>query len=441
MREKTAGLIFALQSLAYPIKELAKNFFYANYVAADCGGCMSFLVPLTRNLRPSALDDAMGAVGLAVLSNIHLHPTTGFQGRECYITALSQTNHALRDPVNTKKDEVLAAVVLLAMYENVTCNDASSLDRWIRHLDGATRIIEIRGEKQLDTKEGLALFDFLRAQISTCMLFQERYSPTIIRRLTEVAKQRRPRGDRLVDCLSDAVTRLVDFVATLKRGPVLQTDAVVRQAMSLDAEFSSLLLDIPPLWTIATVELPQPDGGRTAQALWGSYYHVYQSVAASAMWNNYRSARLLIHELVFNKTRDTLSVNGACQSQPRVVMSQCQQTSAQLIDGILASVPFHFGAIGLDRLHSTEDKVALGCPMMLIWPLLVAANSGFASESHRRWISSCLGRIGHTTGFNQALAMEKLLKEGSALRSYLPDSSFRRSDDNSTVSAGFCKPD
>lgn len=47
----------------------------------------------------------------------------------------------------------------------MTCSDAASIARWSGHVDGATRLIEVRGEDQLDRPEGLALFTHLRVAI------------------------------------------------------------------------------------------------------------------------------------------------------------------------------------------------------------------------------------------------------------------------------------
>lgn len=47
----------------------------------------------------------------------------------------------------------------------MTCSDDSFIDRWIKHMDGAKKIIEHRGSGQLTRPEGLGLFTNLRAQI------------------------------------------------------------------------------------------------------------------------------------------------------------------------------------------------------------------------------------------------------------------------------------
>ncbi|CAI7570855.1 unnamed protein product [Penicillium bialowiezense] len=82
-----------------------------------CGGHMSYLLPLTNHSPHSAVNTALTAVGLAALSNIRMSPRMMLKARQEYTTALSQTNHALKTPALSKRDDILAAVVLLGMFE------------------------------------------------------------------------------------------------------------------------------------------------------------------------------------------------------------------------------------------------------------------------------------------------------------------------------------
>jgi hypothetical protein len=47
----------------------------------------------------------------------------------------------------------------------MTCSDDSFIARWIKHMEGASQLIEFRGPEQLNRQEGLDLFTNLRAQI------------------------------------------------------------------------------------------------------------------------------------------------------------------------------------------------------------------------------------------------------------------------------------
>lgn len=102
----------------YPVQELAKGYFFCNYMAGSPhSGHMSYLIPLVSDPQSSAINAALNAVGMAALSNIRMSPRMMLKARREYTTALSQTNHALRDPVLSKRDDTLAAVVLLGMFE------------------------------------------------------------------------------------------------------------------------------------------------------------------------------------------------------------------------------------------------------------------------------------------------------------------------------------
>jgi hypothetical protein len=55
-------------------------------------------------------------------------------------------------------------------HQVMTCSDNSFIDRWMKHMEGAAKIIEFRGLEQLTRREGLDLFTNLRAQIVSLLL-------------------------------------------------------------------------------------------------------------------------------------------------------------------------------------------------------------------------------------------------------------------------------
>lgn len=113
-----SGDLSPRRSPAYPMQELAKGYLFSHYMSGGPrGGHMSYLVPLISDPRNSAVNAALNAVGLVALSNIRLAPQMMLKARREYTTALSQTNHALKDSVMSKRDDILAAVVLLGMFE------------------------------------------------------------------------------------------------------------------------------------------------------------------------------------------------------------------------------------------------------------------------------------------------------------------------------------
>jgi hypothetical protein len=313
--------------------------------------------------------------------------------------------------------------------------------------------------------------------------------------LTEDAKQHRSPNDRMVDEVGSVVIRLTDFCAALKDGTITQPSEIIRRILNLDAELMSILLTAPPSWSYKTIKVPVVDGELITNIVWGDSYHVYRNLSVSGVWNNARSARLLMHELLIDtvKSIEGSSPDNSSLHQQRILATQSRQIGQQLVDDICASVPFHMG-MGMEDEYdwelpgqqtggetyasSTWDNASSSFPstslpwspaptfpitgmssssdteagnfrdfmvnmsitgpepqrgsplppnfeifgaggVTLVWPLLIAANSGFASRDMRKWIINCLDKIGHSMGINQALAMAKLLRDGMDTRAWL----------------------
>lgn len=78
---------------------------------------MPYLSTLANHLESSAVNDALTAAGLAALSNIYRSRQLMYTARQHYMTALSQTSSSLSHAHLSTRDETLATVVLLSMFE------------------------------------------------------------------------------------------------------------------------------------------------------------------------------------------------------------------------------------------------------------------------------------------------------------------------------------
>ncbi|KAL3465919.1 hypothetical protein BJX64DRAFT_284853 [Aspergillus heterothallicus] len=409
--------------LQYPEEDLVRGYMYAHYLTPSTTGenlaCMS---ELAKDPQNSAVNAALNAVGLAVMSNIRMAPQLLLAARREYTTALSRTNYALGDPVLSRGDDTLAAVILLGMFEVFTTT--SYLYQCL--------LTSKRGRAQLERPEGLHLFTQLRAQIDVSRIYQERPSPPIIALLTTEAKQYRTPEDQVYVDFGTVGTKLADLCAGIKDGTIIQPTEILRVALNLDAELTAIAAAVPMTWHYQTVSVPRVEDGLPipfTPAIWGDCYHVYSNINICSVWNNHRSARLMIHELIINtvKVLERDPLYAFLVGEYRSLRAQSQHVSRQLVADIIASVPFHLGA-GVDNGHdgtistplgNIEDKVSSASGMALVWPLLIAANSGFASRELRRWIVAVLEKVGHSMGLNQALAMARLLREGMRSRAWL----------------------
>ncbi|KAJ5157960.1 uncharacterized protein N7500_007611 [Penicillium coprophilum] len=308
-------------------------------------------------------------------------------------------------------------------------------------------MIEHRGSEQLTRQEGLGLFTNLRAQISISQIYQAKYSSPITTQLTEDVKRYRD-PDQMVDDVGRVVIQLTNFCATIKDGSITQPSEIIRRTMSLDTDLMSILFTAPPSWRYQTVKVPVIDGEPVTRTVWGDSYHVCRNLSVSGVWNNARSARLLMHKMLLgavNSLEDS-SPGSSGLLQQQLIASQSRQIAHQLVDDICASVHFHLGLA--NRSSSLETVAAhLGAflpntnmihsethypsplppsfevpgagGVTLAWTLLIAANSGFASPPPRKWIIGCLEKIGHSMESNKALTMAQSLQDGMDSRAWM----------------------
>jgi hypothetical protein len=232
-----------------------------------------------------------------------------------------------------------------------------------------------------------------------------------------------------VDDLSISVLRLNDFCAAIKDQTLTRPSDIIRAALKLDGDLVSALLDTPSTSSYRIVQVSgltcEEPPGRT---VWGDTYHIYSSIAASSMWNNYRSARILLREIIIDTLQHMRSAKDGDDNRHHALAYESRQIALQLMDDIFASVPFHLGVtLPCTGLASSTDQPQLSVGavgsggMTLLWPLLSAANSGFASLQQRKWIIACLDKIGRSMGINQARAMAQLLRDKTKSRAWLTE--------------------
>ena len=295
-------------------------------------------------------------------------------------------------------------------------------------------------------------------------IYRQKYTAPIIGQLSREAATYRNGDDAIVDRLSSVTIQLGDLCAAIKDGTVRQPVEIIRAAIRLDADVMSIVSTIPASWNYDTVNVALARGEPTLDSVLGAQYHIYRDFTVSSFWNNYRSARLVLRELIVQAIGSIggHSLGNIDGREPDGLVRESQQISRQLVSDICASVPFHLGAVvedsPLDRLTSdtavgsspspnhyqylaapllSSTSSPFGIPaaggFTIMWPLLIAANSGYASKQLRRWITDCLTKIGRSMGINQALAMAQLLRDGVDSRAWLSSKYRLRAMDGGTI--------
>lgn len=204
--------------------------------------------------------------------------------------------------------------------------------------------------------------------------------------------------------------------------------AIVSGALMIDASLAAWAAENP--YGYNTVSLMA-----RSEAVFADYYNTYTSILTASSWNNYRSVRILLNELLIvqlsylcqsefqydkeggefpNLVEDSFSL---LQEQYKSQLLRSRAVIVQLTQDICASVPYYLCDAPSESLLLTEDQQPTREPRaasgnLLLWPLFTAACTDMVSNVMRTWVVQRLERIADTLGIQQAKALAILLRLG-----------------------------
>ncbi|KAL4739293.1 hypothetical protein BDV11DRAFT_170208 [Aspergillus similis] len=429
-RQQISSLSTSLsQQVSIPLRDQGAAFALSRYLHRSVGNNLPSILN-TPSAR--AVTASINAVGLAALSNIHQSPQLLFTARQEYGSALAETNAALSDPMQATSDATVVAVSFLGIFEFMVCDGTSLMGKFVNHMDGCSRLIQLRGSQQLEDPVGLGLFTQSRRSIVLGNFWLKRPTPPWLVQLSHEAFPYRHDGDGMGmdDALFLLISRVGDLCASLKNGALIEPAKVVKRALKLDVELGAWAKSFKLTRGYAVVNVPEPVGeiagtGKNVSPLrhiYGNHYHIYPDTVVSACWNDYRFVRLLLLEVLgwlaghLSRKED---IDATRRSEYRKTVDYSTKLSQQLSDDVCASVPYHFGATETSTQEDWSSS-RTGGMIRLLWPLFLAAERDRATQETRDWIADTLFRIGYGVGIRQALVMSNLLRSERPL-SWLPE--------------------
>lgn len=194
------------------------------------------------------------------------------------------------------------------------------------------------------------------------------------------------------------------------------------------------------------------------KALFRDEYHVYPTMWISTAWNNYRSARIIVHEFILDFLAEMQRRSPTRAEENTSLEEQSRNILAQMVEDICAGALYHIGPCLLDTLatasgnnillvrdQSLDNTNILGSDAaagmsgldmisptagqgrgyvaaggyLLMWPAFLAAACSYTHTEATEWLTQCLEKIGFRMGIHQALAMVALLRKGLDSRVWL----------------------
>ncbi|KAM0818267.1 putative Zn(2)-C6 fungal-type domain-containing protein [Seiridium cardinale] len=223
-------------SVALPLEDRALCYFASRYAFAPTQyldpGYLPVLKVVSQRKQPGpCLSCSLSAVSLAAFSTKLNARKTILKARLAYATALQMTNEAIQRPGSCQDDELLASVVLLALFE-VFCSDG--IVGWSSHIFGAAAMLGARGKVSFRDKLVRALFrvvsnesvklhmmGFSSPHTGTEVWLRWLSDPRYVTYITPDAEAADPNADEIVDLSRTTEGLSLEDVASLKGSDAL----------------------------------------------------------------------------------------------------------------------------------------------------------------------------------------------------------------------------
>ncbi|KIW99096.1 uncharacterized protein Z519_00759 [Cladophialophora bantiana CBS 173.52] len=386
-------------SLTPSLEDQAMSFFFHNYVLKELATPYNHLVSLPTVSGPSSeikvLSGMVISIGAAGISNLRNDPGLMHAAENIYSSTIQRLHTLLHDQNRIQKDQTMLLVLLLALYETVTCSTPQSIRTWSRHVRGATALLSIRGP---DTLHPIAVQDVhmhLRLQIIIDCLQRRMSIPHIVADWAQPARAIADEYQPAQHQLDEISGRLCQLRCSIKDG-LLGGNEAIRQAVSIDSELETWSVYTPITCAFNEVfDFEHPDD------VFFGCYHVYSETRVALLWNNYRTLRMLTNEIILDTCYSSEIGSAWYQQRQRLVSEQLLK---KLTADICASVP---PLLGYPH-GSSPARVMIGT--LLLWPLYTCAAQNYASPKTREWAIIQFERIGGAMGIRLATLLGRALR-------------------------------
>jgi hypothetical protein len=195
----------------------------------------------------------------------------------------------------------------------------------------------------------------------------------------------------------------------IKSKRICTPSIVASLLLPVDAMLEAWQKNLPPSWSPKSYRLIEQSKSDVDE--FAAQYDVYSDLWVASMWNNYRSARILIHETLMNWTLKYGSIKEKLTLQPSVEL--LQSMTVDICHSVLYFLGYCRKDSDLKNLEEIKIKAGTAIPggYLLMWPLYMAGMLPTTSKNQRKWIASRLHEIGGNMGLQLAASLARALEE------------------------------
>ncbi|KAF3032710.1 hypothetical protein E8E12_001685 [Didymella heteroderae] len=314
----------------------------SNYVGKDPAVSQLHYLPAfygKLGYATSSLKKTIIASGLAGYARTARRPDLIERSTRTYVAAIRDINTALSSPQHAANDTTLMSIMMAAMFETMLVSPESGMHNVSKHLEGAMSVAYLSLQQRPPSDVFKALLSTLVQSVIMNCWIQHVPLPSRYKSIRPYVPDRiNPHSvhAKLVDVLS----RVIEFRDDLKGGSYQSPNAVLQRALRIEADLKTFIEEMPTHTCFEKCWMPTVQATEVQQLVYNWVFHAYPQQFAGHLWNNVRSCRIHLHQLVHQQCSILLSSSaGAEYSKLRLQISASESLTIVLAEEICATVP------------------------------------------------------------------------------------------------------
>ena len=407
----TSDLCLLSSQPTQPLSDFATSFFLAQYIP---GSHFDYLPSLySQSSADSLLFSAIKAVAIASLSHETRSPDFMMLAREQYSLSLRDTKLTLASPDASLRDDVLAAILLLAHFEALSSADmvegygrpgANAITTyspsltWTRHVEGALVLFTTRPKHTNHSPLSGRLNHHITSIISAlCVQQHARMHDSVL--LFDTAGDFPVEQHAARKRFSSILAAYAELRACIREGSLTDPSEIIRWARAVDGQIMSMWKELDILaWKYDVVTTT-----RDIRGIYMNKYHIYPNHRIAQTWNTVRMTRMSVYEIMHRYAAQDSELKDQCERYSQVIEStavEICQSSSQFL------VPHG------ELLSRTPSRPTIASAYFLIWPLFNSACSVSLLSPIRPFVIDRLDYINKELKIPQARKAARMLEQG-----------------------------
>ncbi|PIA93976.1 hypothetical protein CB0940_04437 [Cercospora beticola] len=411
------GQMSTIASPNYHATVAAANLFFDRYISVwlrHTKNELDFVAPLYGQAKTdSMLSNIVTALGLASLPTREEKRSFRVLAGEKYSEALRQTQRSLRYPTLAQRDETVATVILLALYELVGSNEsATHRQRLLLHLNGAVQLMQLRGEGAMLEIAQHMMYQRVASQIELCCLHGRQRIPPALLKLENCIQSRFHAEEVMIADLLHIAARLCEVLVSTEVVDPASIATNIEILAAIEGDLSTWFDQRSPRF--CAERMPLCSRGD----MFLQHKDVYHNDIGASVMTRYRCVRITANEEILRLLEIKSGLASSQDDEPRC--THAHVCILAISEDIAYSLPYFFGdnaGLREPRGHASACRPLMYSGLSCLMPIYLASNPTRVSNSMFRWMMGHLEIIAYDIGIPQA---RPLLQERLASRPEWP---------------------